>query len=231
MIQDSNAPVSESPFIAFILAIIAGSLNGFTYNQIGAFSTVQSGNMILLGESIATKNWDGLFSIAVIILAFGAGSMMASLIELVDDARKRVWAYSILSFEIIVLVILAMGLLNHLLTMTHICLIISFVAGMQGNGFHKIKGFAYGNTAVTQVVQQAFNYFTQVFFGKKRALRTSMLYLTIVIGFVGGGFIGTIASAQIHEKSLFIPAALLALLVVYLYYAKARKGEKIDSSY
>ena len=36
-------------------------------------------------------------------------------------------------------------------------MIISFLAGMQENTFHKIDGMLYGNIAVTLVVQLAFN--------------------------------------------------------------------------
>jgi uncharacterized membrane protein YoaK (UPF0700 family) len=42
--------------------------------------------------------------------------------------------------------------------------IVSFLVGMQGNSFHRVDGFLYGNIAVTLVVQQAFNHLVQAAF-------------------------------------------------------------------
>ena len=43
----------------------------------------------------------------------------------------------------------------------------SFVAGAQGNAFHKTRGMLYGNVAVTFVVQMAFNFLAQSLFEKE----------------------------------------------------------------
>lgn len=48
-------PMMETPFIAFVLAVIAGNMNGYTYYAAEIFSTVQSGNIILLGHKPSRK--------------------------------------------------------------------------------------------------------------------------------------------------------------------------------
>ncbi len=224
-------PAVESPTMAFILALIAGCLNGYTYHKIKAFSTLQSGNFILLGESVATNDWIQFEKIIWVALAFGAGSMATAFIAFLEDKRRKPWAFAVLFFEVFLLVIIGLGLLNTHLTITHICLIISFIAGMQGNAFHKVDGMTYGNIAITPVLQQAFNYLMLTIFGRVSALIKSLVFFYVVLGFAIGGFIGTIATAYFAEKMLFLPAIILVGLMAYLLYAKDDEGEKIDSHY
>ncbi len=222
-------PLMERPYIAFILAIIAGMMNGYTYHVAHLFSTVQSGNIILLGETIATQNWDRLLTIALTVLAFGLGSMFTMLVEILINIKSRhTWTYIILLIEAAILVVIALGFLNESLTVVQICMVISFIAGMQGNGFHKIKGMLYGNVAVTLVVQLAFNYLMQFIGGQRAALKTASLFFLVLLGFAAGGLIGTLTTLRYEELSLLLPAALLVLLAIYTFFMKVEKAEAID---
>lgn len=219
-------PVMERPKIAFVLAIIAGLMNGYTFHASSVFSTVQSGNIILLGQTIATQNWPHFYNILLTVLAFGLGSMFTALIEAMSQRvgsksdKSSNWTFVVIAIEALVLVILATGLLGEYLSVAMMCIIISFVAGMQGNGFHKIKGMLYGNVAVTLVVQLAFNYLIQTLRGEKGALATALLFFSVLLGFGFGGFLGTLATMKFAELSLLLPAILLILLMIYLLFVK-----------
>ncbi|MDM1545408.1 DUF1275 domain-containing protein [Ignatzschineria indica] len=230
-IKTPKTPLVESPMMAFILALIAGCLNGYTYHKIKAFSTLQSGNFILLGESAATGDWEHFKRIIWVGIAFGLGSMTTAFIAYLEEERRKTWAFVILSFEVLLLTILGTGILDGYLTITHICLIISFIAGMQGNAFHKVDGMTYGNVAITPVLQEAFNFLMLTLFGRIHALIKSLIFFYVIAGFVLGGFIGTIATAHFNEKMLFFPALVLLLVLIYLLYAKDNEHEPIDSHY
>lgn len=215
-------PVMELPWIAFFLAIAAGSMDGYTYYVGKAFSTVQSGNIILLGQTIATKNWQHLSVVALTILCFGLGAMATGIIEVLGIKQKKIWAFEILLVEALLLIGLGFSPINSYFTVTHICMIISFLAGMQGNAFHKIDGMLYGNVAVTLVVQLAFNYIIQAIAGAKDAWKNSWLYFSVLIGFAGGGLVGTALTSAYGEKSLWFTAVVL---IGIAFYSKVIKVE------
>ncbi len=226
-------PVMERPKIAFILAIIAGLMNGYTFQASSVFSTVQSGNIILLGETIATQNWAHFYNILFTVLAFGLGSMFTALIEGISqrihkEGKSSNWTFVVIAIEALVLVVLASGFFGQYLSVAVICMIISFVAGMQGNGFHKIKGMLYGNVAVTLVVQLAFNYLMQTIRGEKGSFAMAVMFFSVLLGFGFGGFVGTLATIKFSELSLLLPAILLILLMIYLFFVKADGKDPID---
>ncbi len=222
-------PLMEQPPMAFYLAVIAGLMNGYTYHAASVFSTVQSGNIILLGQTIATQNWGHFYNILFTVLAFGLGSMFTALIEGISQKQgKKNWTFTVIFLEALILVVLASGLLGNYLSISIICMVISFVAGMQGNGFHKIKGMLYGNVAVTLVVQLGFSYLMQAIQGSKGAFQTSLLFFGVLLGFAFGGFVGTLATIQYAELSLLLPAILLILLLGYLFIAKTDDHDVID---
>ena len=215
-------PIMELPWIAFLLAIAAGSMDGYTFFIGKAFSTVQSGNIILLGQTIATKNWQHLTTVALTILCFGLGAMATGIIEVLGLKTKKIWAFEILLVEALILVGIGFAPINSYFSVVHLCMLISFLAGMQGNAFHKIDGMLYGNVAVTLVVQLAFNYIIQAISGTKGAWKDSWLYFSVLIGFAGGGLIGTALTSAYGEKSLWFTAVVL---VGIAFYSKVIKVE------
>ena len=219
----------ETPFIAFVLAVIAGNMNGYTYYAAEIFSTVQSGNIILLGQTIAQKNWSHLAAIALTVLSFGLGSVFTSIVEgLIAGNHKKNWSTIILAIEAIMLIALAYILSRDLIQTTYACVIISFIAGMQGNAFHKVNGMLYGNVAVTLVVQLAFSNLTQSLLGQKDSGKTSSIFFFVLLGFAFGGLIGTLLTAQYQELSLLLPSALLIALAIRTYIKGDVEHKVID---
>lgn len=225
-------PMMELPKIALLLAIIAGLMDGYSYHVLETFSTVQSGNIILLGQSIATQNWARLHTIGFTVLAFGLGAMLTTLVSIFttkdSNPYKKSWTPVVLLIEALILAIVATGVLNDTLDVAYLCMIISFVAGMQGTAFHKVNGMAYGNVAVTLVVQLAFNSLMQLLSGSKSALKNTILFFSILLFFAIGGFAGTILAIKFDTYALFLPALLLVLLAFFLMFAKKENNLPID---
>ncbi len=191
----ASYPLMEMPSIAFVLAISAGLLNAWTFAHAQTFATVQSGNVIQMGYQLAAGNWEKLFYAGGAVMSFGLGSFVAG--AFIAVARRNGSRYTPpLQVALLVLMGASLALIvTDAWRPEYITWIISFAAGMQGNGFHKIKGMLYGNVAVTLVVQLAFNYLMQSFFSKKDAAGTSNLYnaglyFLVLLGFAGGGAVG-----------------------------------------
>lgn len=126
------------------------------------------------------------------------------------------------------LIALAYILSRGLISTTYACVIISFIAGMQGNAFHKVNGMLYGNVAVTLVVQLAFSNLTQFLLGQKDSGKTSSIFFFVLLGFAFGGLIGTLLTAQYQELSLLLPSALLIALAIRTYIKGDVEHKVID---
>ena len=164
-------PLMELPVVGFFLAFMAGTLNAWALANASTFSTVQSGNVVSVGYYLVQANWDKVWFPLGAIIAFGLGSAACGVL-MTDRLRKgHVYTRSVL----VILGILAVVLVgdgsssdkffdvdaDHKMAAIWIAFGISFVAGAQGNAFHKDHGMHYGNIAVTFVVQMAFNFLVQ----------------------------------------------------------------------
>lgn len=241
-------PLMELPGVGFLLALMAGSLNAWTLANASTFATVQSGNMISLGYWAIQGNWAKFTFPALSVLAFGLGSAACGVLMTSLLRSGRVMTVAVLATQAVLLVILGVLALTLVgqgsgvetaldLTREHsaaahwIAIAVSFVAGAQGNAFHKNHGMLYGNVAVTFVVQMAFNFLVQSFFKRKGIngepnLMWSGIFFLTLLGFAGGGAIGFLVDKVVaNGASIFIPA-VIALVLVGI--ASSRKFRDVD---
>lgn len=148
-----------------------------------------------MGYQLAAGDWEKLLYASGAFLAFGLGSFFAGAFIAVALRKHGRYSPAVQGVLVALLVLSLILIVTDSWKAEYITWIISFAAGMQGNGFHKIKGMLYGNVAVTLVVQLAFNYLMQSFFSKKDSAGTSNLYnsgiyFLVLLGFAGGGAIG-----------------------------------------
>lgn len=215
-------PFFEQPWIAFLLAVAAGSMDGYTFATAKTFATVETGNVVNFGYYLSTGQMDLWAHSAGCILAYGIGSALTALIQraIKSTNAKRVWSYWILIAEIILLILLGIDAINMKFSPWHIAWLVSFMAGMQGNAFHKIDDMLYGNVAVTAVVQFAFNFLMRGFMGKKGSFRLSGLFFLVLLGLACGGLGGALLYPVLGSKLFWVTAALLILICAF---AKAVK--------
>lgn len=220
-VPDTEAPhpLFEKPAVAFLLAILAGVLSGYTFFLDRLFATVQSGNVIQMGFWLFGNDGDGNSTkwvhAAVAVLAFGLGAMCTVIIEQVVGEFGADYSWPILFCEAIALVVLGFTFVNERFDLWIMCAFISFLAGMQGNAFHKINGMLYGNVAVTLVVQLAFSYLMQGIFRKPEVnFRISGAFFLVLLGFAGGGFIGAFLTKEFDHRALWFAAGLAIVLGV-----------------
>jgi uncharacterized membrane protein YoaK (UPF0700 family) len=237
-------PFMELPFIGFLLALSAGSLNAWTLANAATFSTAQSGNVVSSGYWLAQGNWPKFAVPFISIIAFGLGSAVCGVIMTTLLRTGHIFTASVLIGEAVLLVtlgILAITLVGdgstidltaeHRTTADWFAYGISFVAGAMGNAFHKIHGMLFGAVAVTFVIQMAFNFLTQAAFKREGINNETNLYwagvfFLTLLGFGGGGAIGFAVDRYVtNGASIFIPAIIALALV----WAAGRRGfQNID---
>jgi len=218
----------ERPVAALVLAIVGGLLSGYTFYTVKLFSTVQSGNVVQAGYQVAAGSGVQWQHAVLAILSFGLGSAVTALLENLMAEIEVDYSYVILFIEAAILLPMGFAFLHDRWSGLVYAYIVSFLAGMQGNAFHRVDGFLYGNVAVTLVVQQAFNHLVQSLFGNPRAhLLQSALFFMVLAGFAGGGYAGALGTRELEQRILWLPAALLALMGVWGLWFQ-RRGTSVD---
>lgn len=209
---------SESYLVGMLLAIAGGYLDVYTYVcRGGIFANAQTGNIVLLGISIADQNWSKISGYIYPILAFMAGILIAELVK--RKFRNRVvihWRQVILVFEIAVLWTIAFipsGLHDDAVNVA-----VSFVCSMQVEGFRTFHGNStYATTMCTgnlrSATEQLFRYNVS---RDKSAIRKSLEYYGIILFFIVGAVIGTIITGKFREKSALVVCVLLLIVFVIM---------------
>ncbi|MEW5420758.1 YoaK family protein [Amorphus sp. 3PC139-8] len=220
------------PLVGFLLAFMAGSMNAWTLENAQTFATVQSGNVVQSGYWLIQGDWEKFTFPFLSVICFGLGSAICGAIMSGLLRRHKVLTTTILFIEFLILAALVVvvwmgGYEPHLIAYA-----VSFVAGMQGNAYHKDHGMLYGNVAVTFVVQMAFNFLIQSFFSKKGInnepnLMWSGIFFLILLGFAGGGAIGFFVDQIIVAGALIMPA-LIALILFFIALGDTKEGERVD---
>lgn len=197
-------PLMEKPLIGFLLAFVCGALNAWTLMNAATFATVQSGNVASSGIYLVTGEWAKFGFAWASVLAFGLGSFVCGWFMTTALRRAKVYTVPVLLVEGFLVALMAVLWVTSVIPETRtgaqiVCFVVSFVAGAQGNSFHKNHGMLYGNVAVTFVVQAAFNFLMQSFFSRKGIngepnVKWSGIFFLVLLGFSGGGAVGALVN-------------------------------------
>jgi uncharacterized membrane protein YoaK (UPF0700 family) len=211
-------PLMEKPAIGVLLAFLAGLTNAWTLAHAGTFSTVQSGNIVQLGYRLAENDWPAFWFAFWSVIAFGLGSAACGIVMTSLHRRGRTYTHAVLFFEFAALVALALTARIGLIDAHIVAWGVAFVAGAQGNAFHKTRGMLYGNVAVTFVVQMAFNFVAQSLFRRdgingEPNLVWAGIFFAVLFGFGFGGLIGFLVDLHVLDHASLMLAAAVALLI------------------
>ncbi|MFG1479008.1 YoaK family protein [Xanthobacter sp. V4C-4] len=211
-------PLMEERTVGFLLALMAGLLNAWTLAHAQTFATVQSGNVVQSGYRLVQGDWQAFVFALGSVLAFGIGSAACGALMTGMLRRKRVFTPVVLGFECAALVGLGVASRLGVIDPHVVAYVVSFVAGAQGNAFHKNHGMLYGNVAVTFVVQMAFNFLVQGVFKKEGIngepnMMWAGIFFSVLVGFAGGGALGFYIDLRVLDHASLFLAGLLALVL------------------
>ncbi|SHO66597.1 Uncharacterized membrane protein YoaK, UPF0700 family [Pseudoxanthobacter soli DSM 19599] len=239
--DNSNAdPLVERPVVGFLLAFMAGSLNAWTLPNAQTFATVQSGNVVQSGYWLVQGDWEKFTFPFVSVIAFGLGSAFCGALMTTILKRGEIFTPVVLFLQAAMLLVFAYFAHQRLIgdagiNPHHIAYGISFVAGMQGNAFHKNHGMLYGNVAVTFVVQMAFNFLVQGLFkrtgieGQPNLLWSGIFFL-VLLGFAAGGGIGFLIGEYVLSTGAILLPTAIALVLGLIAVADAFRHKAVDPS-
>lgn len=220
-------PLLETVWASASLAFVSGLLDAWTFGQLSTFATVQSGNLISLGYFAADGNLGRALLAASSVLAFALGAFVCSILILWLARRGTSYSARILLGEIVVVLVLAALSVSRVIEPMWIAWAISFLAGVQGNAFHRETGMLYGNIAVTSVIQMAASLLGRAV-GRRiaddgeRHLRPAGAYLAVLVAFAAGGGLGF--SLNLVWEGLSLAVAAVVLLALWIAAMHARRN-------
>lgn len=194
-VPSANA-VTSTPLFVTGLAFVAGALNMWAFMNAGAFATSQTGNLVAAVLYLLARESRRTLFVLGSVLAFGAGAFLSAILLHRGGKNSSVPAEMVLFGEAAVIAAAgltwATGLVPATVIGAHsIGVLIAFVAGAQGNTFHQIAGFSYGNVSITQELQALFNNLAVLLFtppGQARQKSETALW-TLRFGSVLAGFV------------------------------------------
>lgn len=221
----SSFPLMEQPAVAATLASVAGLLNAWSFTHAGTFATVQSGNLVTAGYSLASGDTARAAAAVASILAFGLGAAADAIAIALLSRRRHVYSVAVLVAHAVVLSLVAISMITGWLPVIWGVLIVSFVAGSQGNAFHREHGMLYGNIAVTFVIQSVFSLVAQSVVSpetRRAALSSAGIYGVVLIAFATGGGVGYVAESAIPQGALWVAVAVTVALALAAARERAR---------
>ena len=215
--NNSKLAFMELPIVALFLAFSAGAMDGYAFFTTNMFATFQTGNVVLAAYNLGSFGWSSMLPMAYSLLAFGLGAVFISYLRNFYIRRVAIWTFKTLALEILILLILLLNNVHGFFTPNMFVYIMSFVAGVQGNAFHKLAKMLYANIAVTLDVQLIFGFLADGIMLKKERLdlfKKAASYLIIFLGFAVGASISAVLTDYLGSFTLFVP--ILSLFIVFV---------------
>lgn len=213
--------MAESLSIAMLLALVGGYLDIYSYLARGkVFANTQTGNLVLLGYNMAQGNLEKMIYYLLPISFFAFGVWLAKIIEYkVGEGKYFDWLHVLLGIEIGILFIVMFipeGKFNVVAN-----IMVSFICGLQVQGFRKVNGNAYSTIMFTGNLKNVAERFAHYSLTKEReALENGKVYLGVILMFVIGGWLGALTTGEYAEKAAGLINSVLVIVFVLLYLEK-----------
>ena len=215
--------MSESFFIGAVLAIVGGYLDVYTYISRGqVFANAQTGNIVLLGITLARGDISKAVMYLPPIIAFVVGIILCEMIRMNLDGRGLHWRQYVILLEIIILSAVSlfpMGVVGGVNFDTVSNVLISFVCSLQVQSFRDIRGIICATTMCTGNLRSGTDCLVQYQKTKDRKkLDEGLKYYSINLLFVLGAIISVFVTNAFGGISVIF--CLVPLLTVFLLMFK-----------
>ena len=217
--------MSESMVLGVVLTLAGGFQDAYSYNCRGqVFANAQTGNIVLLGQNIASGNFQNALHYLFPLLAFLAGVYLSEWVrELCKSFQKLHWRQIVLAFEIVMLAIA--GLLPQSLNVVSNVLM-SFACAMQVDSFRKFRGIPCATTMCIGNMRSGTELLCRYHITKDPELkRKSLHYYFIILVFAIGAAIGAVASQKFGNPAIWIAAGLMLLGFIMMFVKEEIQGE------
>lgn len=209
--------MSESMIIAILLALGGGFRDAYSFNSRGqVFANAQTGNLVLLSQSIAKKDPDLILKYILPVLAFFVGVYLTEIIKEYCRENKIIhWRQIIAIMEVLMLV--AVGFMpdsmDYMANVT-----ISLACAMQVQSFRKFHGVTMATTMCTGNLRSATELLSAYHLRGDESKKKKSLYYYFVIAVFGiGAATGAITSDIFGLKAIWIDAAVMFVGFVLMF--------------
>ncbi|RNF50101.1 DUF1275 domain-containing protein [Marinomonas hwangdonensis] len=204
---------------AFLLALVAGSVNavallGFHHQAVSHLS----GTATLIGSILLNPSSSELLHLLGILLSFVLGSAISG-IMLTGTSLKLGRFYDVLLLLEAILLAFAMVMLLNGHTSGHY--FASAACGLQNALATTYSGAVIRTTHLTGIFTDLGIMMGEFLRGKALDKRKALLFTIIVLGFILGGFLGSILFVKVGFFALGAPAGIcFVLAIVYRWYSQ-----------
>ena len=217
----TSKKVSESIRLGSILMFSGGFLDAYSYLVRGqVFATAETGNIALMGISLARGDLAVAGRYLIPVAAYAAGIFLTEWIRMrVGENGTVHWKEGILWLELLVMVLA--GFMPQKWNSLVNCLI-GFSCAMQVEAFRKMHGMAFATTMCTGNLRSATEHLYNYRMTKdKKTLTKSLQYYIIIAFFIGGGALGVLFTHSISIQAILLPALLLFICFIFMFIEQA----------
>lgn len=212
---------SESVELAVLLALSGGFMDAYSYLARGqVFANAQTGNMLLLGLSVADGNWMRASQYAVPILCFAAGIVVAHVVCIRARNLTTHWRQVCLLIEIALLGVVALASADFNWAANSLT---SLACGIQVQGFRKLHGRPFATTMcmgnMRSGMQELIDYVVR---RDPRSLEGMTLHFGTIFCFVCGAVVGSRAVSALGLYAILVSAALLIVAFAIMFWDREK---------
>lgn len=226
--KSSPYAIHETLPVGLLLTAVGGFLEAYTYLlRGGVFCNAQTGNIVLLGLSLAQKDIAQALYYPLPILAFVLGIWLSSVIQERMTVREALhWIHILVVIEIICLFFIGFMPQGPADNIANV--IVAFICSLQYNTFRKVNGIPYASTFCTNNLRMTTENLYRLIKHKDRASGRNFLhYSLILLTFFAGAFFGTVAIRFWHIRAVWICCLILMVVLIILifhYFYQKRKA-------
>ena len=204
--DQSAHPAAERLLPVALLTLSGGLQDTYTYLRRGkVFANAQTGNIVLLGQSLFDGDWARAGRYLLPVLAFALGVAAAEWLRV----RLPHWQRRVLLCEILLLFLV--GFIPHSLDQLANALV-SFSCAMQVQAFRKVEGFAFASTMCIGNLRSGMESLcTFLRTGDRQERRKARLYFLVILLFALGAELGSLAVELLDLPAIWLSCVLLAL--------------------
>ena len=201
-------PAAERLFPVALLTLSGGLQDTYTYLRRGrVFANAQTGNIVLLGQSLFDADWNRAARYLLPVLAFALGVAAAEWLRV----RLPHWQRRVLLWEILLLFLV--GFIPHSLDQLANALV-SFSCAMQVQAFRKMEGVPFASTMCIGNLRsgmEALCAFMRT--GDLLERKKARLYFFVILLFALGAEMGSLAVELLDLPAIWLSCVLLAAVL------------------
>jgi uncharacterized membrane protein YoaK (UPF0700 family) len=226
--EKSGLLASQRMRVAYLLAVVGGYLDAYTYfERGGVFANAQTGNIVKLGIAIANGASDTYLRFLLPIITFTLGLITSLTIDYVLERRGiRLIRRTVLALEALGLVIVGFIPLGDAWNTPANC-IVSFLAAMQYETFTTFRGDAIVTTMSTGNLRKMVDaLFKGVVMQNRGELARAARYLSIIVTFATGAILGTWFCDLLVRAAVIPVVCLLLATIGVITVLRRRQGAR-----